>query len=145
MGKKKDKGGKDKLPKTIAGVKVPKELRKGGQFAKLMHDPMVREIALAALAAALAARKDTRHAAKRATRDAGEAAGDVAESAGRSAGWVKAALGAAALEAGRMVIDAIEDAGARPKGNGRTSSDESIGAAGAGASTVGAEGSGGRH
>lgn len=119
MGKKKGgKDGKAKVPKTIAGVKVPKELRKGGQFAKLMHDPMVREIALAALAAGLAARKDARQAAKRAARDAGGAAEDVADGAGRASGWVKAALGAAAVEAGRMVIDAIEDAGIRTKGNG---------------------------
>jgi len=114
MGKKKDKkGGKDKLPKTIAGVKVPKELRKGGQFAKFMTDPTVREIALAALAAGLAARKDARQAAKRAARDAGDAAEGAAETAAEGAGWVKAALSAAAVEAGRMVIDAIEDGGAR--------------------------------
>jgi hypothetical protein len=115
MGKKKDKGGKDKLPKTIAGVKVPKELRKGGQFARFMNDPMVREIALAALAAGLSARKDARRAAKRTLVQAGEAAEDAAEGAERGAGWVKAALGAAAIEAGRMVIDVIEDAGSRKK------------------------------
>ncbi len=113
MGKK--KGDKDKLPKTIAGVKVPKELRKGGQFAKFMNDPLVREIALAALAAGLAARTDARRAAKRAAVEVGDAAEDAAGDIGRGAGWVKAALGAAAVEAGRMVIDAIEDAGARPR------------------------------
>jgi hypothetical protein len=116
MGKKKGKkDSKDKLPKTIAGVKVPKELRKGGQFAKFMNDPTVREIALAALAAGLAARKDARRTAKRAAREAGEAAEDV----GRGAGWVKAALGAAAVEAGRMVIDAIEDAGMKGRSSGK--------------------------
>jgi len=115
MGKKKD--AKDKLPKTIAGVKVPKELRKGGQFAKFMHDPLVREIALAALAAGLAARKDARRAAKKVAVQAGDAAEGAAEDVGGGAGWVKAALGAAAVEAGRMVIDAIEDSG-RSKGRG---------------------------
>ena len=125
MGKKKgNKDGKEKVPKTIAGVKVPKELRKGGQFAKLMHDPMVREVALAALAAALAARKDARRTAKKAALQAGEAAEDAVGGGGRGAGWVKAALGAAAVEAGRMVIDAIEDAGrSKAKGNGRGSGD----------------------
>lgn len=108
--KKKDK---NKLPTRIAGVKVPKELRKGrGDLAKLATDPMVREIALAALAAGLAARKDSRRAAKRAVTEAGEAAEDAVTTGG---GWVKAALGAAALEAGRMLIDAIEDVGARSK------------------------------
>jgi hypothetical protein len=119
MNKKKSKKvAKDKLPKTIAGVKVPKELRKGGQFARFMSDPIIREIALAALAAGLAARKDARQAAKSAVRDVGEAAEDAAEEVGRGAGWVKAALGAAALEAGRMVIDAIEETGARAKSGG---------------------------
>ncbi len=134
MAKKKgNKDGKDKLPKTIAGVKVPKELRKGGQFARFMHDPLVREIALAALAAGLAARKDARQAAKQAAREAGE----VAEEAGRGAGWVKAALGAAAVEAGRMVIDAIEDGGAkrigRSSGEARTDAEKTADPAGAGA------------
>lgn len=111
----KKKGDKEKLPKTIAGVKVPKELRKGGQFAKFMNDPLVREIALAALAAGLAARKDARRAAKRAAVGVGDAAEEAAGDVGRGAGWVKAALGAAAVEAGRMVIDAIEDGGLRPR------------------------------
>ena len=115
MGKKKDKAGKDKLPKTIAGVKVPMELRKGGQFAKFMNDPTVREIALAALAAGRAARKDARRAAKRTVAEAGEAAEGAAENVEKGGGWVKAALGAAAIEAGRMVIDVIEDSGSRKK------------------------------
>ena len=111
----KKKAEKDKLPKKIAGVKVPKELRKsGGDFAKFIQEPLVREIALAALAAALAARKDVRKASKKAAMEAGEAAGDV----GEGAGWLKAALGAAAMEAGRMVIDAIDDAAAKSKTSG---------------------------
>ena len=111
MGKKKKD--KNKLPKRIAGVKVPKELRKGRtDLAKLASDPLVREIALAALAAGLAARKDARRAAKRAALDAGDAAEEAVSTGG---GWIKAALGAAALEAGKMVIDAIEDVGVRSK------------------------------
>ena len=139
MAKKKAK--KDKLPKTIAGVKVPKELRKGGQFAKFMSDPTVREIALAAIGAALAARKETRQAARQAARSADGAASDAAESVGRSAGWLKAALGAAAVEAGRLVIDAIEDAGARKrmsangKGGDNSSGDDERAEAGAGAAS----------
>jgi hypothetical protein len=141
MGKKKGKkDGEEKLPKTIAGVKVPKELRKGGQFAKLMHDPLVREIALAALAAGLAARKDARRAAKRAALDAGDAAEGAVEGATQKAGWVKAALGAAAVEAGRMVIDAIEDAGTK----GKTTVANSTGH-GKAAEQAGAEADGGRH
>jgi hypothetical protein len=91
-----------KLPKKIAGVKVPKELRKAGAgLAKLAEQPVAREIALAALAAGLAARKDARKAAKKAAVETG---GEIAE----GAGWVSAALGAAALEAGRRIVDVID-------------------------------------
>lgn len=132
MGKKKEKGSKEKLPKTIAGVKVPKELRKGGQFVRFMNDPMVREIALAALAAGLAARKDARRAAKRTVAQVGEVAEDAAQGAENGAGWVKAALGAAAIEAGRMVIDVIEDSGSRKKAPaGRAAGDSKAEPAGA--------------
>jgi hypothetical protein len=92
-----------KLPKKISGVKVPKELRKaGGKLAKLAEQPVAREIAFAALAAGLASRKESRKAAKKAALEAG---GEVAE----SASWVSAALGAAALEAGRRIVEAMDD------------------------------------
>jgi hypothetical protein len=92
-----------KLPKKIAGVKVPKELRKAGsRLAKLAEQPVAREIALAALAAGLAARKDARKAAKKA---AAQTSGEIAE----GAGWVSAALGAAALEAGRRLVEVLDD------------------------------------
>jgi hypothetical protein len=92
-----------KLPKKIAGVKVPKDLRKaGGKLAKLAEQPVAREIAMAALAAGLAARKDARRAAKKAAIETG---GEVAE----GAGWVSAALGAAALEAGRRLVEVLDD------------------------------------
>ena len=98
--------GKDKkIPKKIAGVKVPKELRKTGtKLAKLAGDPLVREIALAAVAAGLAAREDTR---KKAKKKAAEAGSEAAE----GAGWVGAAIGAAALEAGRRIAQAMDENG----------------------------------
>jgi hypothetical protein len=103
---KANKSGKKKLPKKIAGVKVPKELRKAGdQLAKIVQEPLAREIALAALAAGLAARKDVRKAAEQAALEAGDTAEDVAQ----NTGWVSAALGAAALEAGRRVLVALEE------------------------------------
>jgi hypothetical protein len=126
MAKKKGrKGEKDKLPKKIAGVKVPKELRKSGSgIAKLAQEPLVRELALAALAAGLAARKDARRAAKKAAREAGDApdgaGAGATETSVEGAGWVKAALGAAAIEAGKIVVDALEDAAARSKKAGGT-------------------------
>lgn len=98
MGKK---SGKKKLPKKIAGVKVPKDVRKAGnRLVRLAETPLAREIALAALAAGLAARKDVR-----------KAASGAGEEASASAGWVSAALGAAAAEAGRRVIQAPDEDG----------------------------------
>lgn len=94
---------KNKIPKKIAGVKVPKELRKSGEkLTKLAKDPVVREIALAAVAAGLASREETR---KKAKKKAAETGGNLSE----DAGWVAAALGAAALEAGRRVAQVIEE------------------------------------
>lgn len=112
MGKK-----NKKLPKKIAGVKVPKELRRAGdKLAKLAKEPLAREIALAALAAGLAARKDVRQAAKKAASEAGDAAEDAAQ--GKA--WVSAALGAAVLEAGRRMLEALDEGG-RANGAARNS------------------------
>ena len=109
MGKK-----SNKLPKRIAGVKVPKELRKAGnKLAKFAQEPLAREIALAALAAALAARKDARKTARKVASEGG----DAAEDAVQGAGWVSAALGAAALEAGRRVLEALDE-GSKANGTG---------------------------
>jgi len=106
MGKKSKKAKSNKLPKTIAGVKVPKELRDvGGLVGRLARDPAAREVALAALTAALAVRKDNRKAARNAADEAGEAA----EKAGKAVGWIGPALTAAAIEGGRMLLDAYED------------------------------------
>ena len=93
---------KKKIPKTIAGVKVPKELRKASKkLAKLAEEPVARDIALGALAAGLAARKDVQEAAKKAAAKTGV---DVPE----DSKWVSAALGAAAMEAGRRIVKVIE-------------------------------------
>ena len=111
MAKKADK--KKKIPKKIAGVKVPKELRKTGQkLAKLAEDPVVREIALAAVAAGVAARNDVRKAAKAKAAEAGEEATEAVN-------WVGAALGAAALEAGRRIAEAVDADGAAKGGKSK--------------------------
>lgn len=108
MGKKNKKNKTSKLPKAIAGVKVPKELRNaGGMLARLARDPVAREVALAAVTAALAARKDTRNVARKALAETGGAAGN----AGRAAGWIGPALTAAAVEAGRLLLEAYDSGG----------------------------------
>jgi hypothetical protein len=56
---KKNKGGKDKVPKEFGGVKVPKKLRKlGTQAAKAVKDPAVTEVVAGALLAAAAALRE---------------------------------------------------------------------------------------
>ena len=108
MGKKSKKAKAHKLPKTIAGVKVPKELRDaGGMIARLARDPAAREVALAALTAALAARKDTRKLARDAVAETGESM----RKTGKATSWMGPALTAAAVEAGRLMLDAYERGG----------------------------------
>lgn len=103
-----------KIPKKIAGVKVPKELRKAGdKLAKLAEDPLVRDIALGAVAAGLAARKDARKAAAK-------KAAELGEEASEGAAWVSAALGAAALEAGRRIAQALDQSAGKSDGGGKS-------------------------
>ncbi len=112
-----------KIPKKIAGVKVPKELRKAGdKLAKLAEDPVVREIALGAVAAGLAARKDARKAA-------GKKAAEIGGEASEGAGWVSAALGAAALEAGRRIAELLDQSAGNADGGGKSKLAKAIKAA----------------
>ncbi|MGQ9365283.1 hypothetical protein [Azospirillum sp. ST 5-10] len=80
MAKHKSKG--FKLPKRIAGVKVPKHLRKsGGSLGSLLESPMARQIladALVAAAGALAANRGTRQAVSHAGSGAAETVRDAA-------------------------------------------------------------------
>ncbi len=101
------KGKKDgKLPKKIGGIKVPKELRKGGEsLLALVNQPLAREIAVAAVLAGLAASKDAQRAAGKARAEAGEAAADAAE----KVDWIGPAVAAAAAEAGRRLVDAYRE------------------------------------
>ena len=107
--RKKDK----KIPKRIGGVKVPKELRKGGEsLLALVNQPLAREIAVAAALAAVAASKDARKAVKRARQEAGEAAEDVAE----TVDWIGPAVTAAAAEVGRRLVSAYRDGNSNAPG-----------------------------
>ena len=83
-----------KLPKKIAGVKVPKKLRKSGnKLIEVANTPAGRELLAAGLIAAGAAlakaQKQKRH-------NAAEPAGDPAERGAEVAGQLGAAMGAAA-------------------------------------------------
>ena len=96
-----------KLPKHIAGVKIPKKLRKrGGKAYALLQNPLVADIVAAGLLAAADAMatskpvKKAGKAAKHAAKDAGEA---TTSAGGISAIGLGTILGFAAREAARAI------------------------------------------
>lgn len=109
MAKKKNKK-KDanKLPKTIAGVKVPKQLRSAGKTAqKIAQNPIVSEAVIAGLTAAATAlvAKGSR------TQTGRKIVGEVeqgAHAAGDTASQVKAALKTAAAGLWTTVLAELE-------------------------------------
>jgi hypothetical protein len=105
---KKDKSGAAKLPKRIAGVKVPKELRgPGGKLMEAVRNPLVMDLAAAALVAAAAGLREGRGA----RRDVGGAAGSgAARGSGSDLGAI---IAATAIEGVRKLA-----AGAGKSGNG---------------------------
>ena len=98
---------KDKLPKSIGGVKIPKKLRKrGAPLYALVNRPMVRNIAADMLAAGLLAAADTlarSKPAKKAGKKAKRAASKAAESSADSAINVSNVLAFAAREAAKAI------------------------------------------
>jgi hypothetical protein len=80
---------KGKLPKRIAGVKIPKKLRKrGGEIYAIIQNPLVADLVAAALlmtADAIAKKPKVKKAEKKAKRvgaNAAKAAGDSANNIG---------------------------------------------------------------
>jgi hypothetical protein len=107
-GDKKAKKGKDKdkvkIPKRIAGVKVPKSVREAGKSAlKLAERPAVSETVAAALLAAAAALRDPP-----ATKRAAGAAADAAGEAGQDAIRLGDSLRKMAIDMARRTLDAWE-------------------------------------
>lgn len=74
-GKGKTKAGKPKLPKSIGGMKIPKDLRKDGEkLIALLKHPLVAEMAVAGALAFAEGMRD-----KRKPRAAETGSGDAAE------------------------------------------------------------------
>jgi len=101
------KSAKTKIPKQIAGVKIPKSLRDSGKAAiKLSQNPAARELlsaGLMAAATAIAANSRARKAAMDSGQQAKDAMGDAVHSASDSATKIGAALvGAASVAAQRF-------------------------------------------
>lgn len=94
---------KGKLPKRIAGVKIPKKLRKrGGELAVLLANPLVADIVAAGLliAADRIARKPK---VKKAGKAAKHAVEDTAQAAGEGTASVASLLAYAAREGARAI------------------------------------------
>ena len=96
-----------KLPKRIAGVTIPKKIRKrGAPIYDLMNQPMVRTVAADLLAAGLLAAADSLAKSKPAKK-AGKKAKRTAEGAGETT--AKAAT-AGAIEVGNVLAFAAREA-----------------------------------
>jgi len=99
--KKAKKAGQTTLPSTIAGIKIPKDIRKAG--AKIAEHPIISDIVAAGLLAAAAALSNE-GVRRKTAKAAGDAATDVAKSTSRAKVAVKAAAGAM----GKAILDEIK-------------------------------------
>ena len=114
---KASKASKTKIPKQIAGVKIPKTLRDSGKAAlKLAQNPVAREMlsaGLMAAATAVAANSRARAAAANGGRDAADAMNDAATKASDNAAKIGLALATAAGSAAQRFFGLNEDAPAK--------------------------------
>jgi len=119
MGKgKKDKKKAGKLPKEVAGVKVPKAVRKAGKAAlKLASEPAVGEAVAAAMLAAAAALREPPKPG-RAPHLGPESGAGGADEVMRQAGGLVDALRAAAVDVARRAVDALEESARKPRSPG---------------------------
>ena len=94
---------KAKLPKRIAGVKIPKKLRKrGGELAVLLDNPLVADIVAAGLLLA-ADRLASKPKVKKAGKAAKHGAEDTAEAAEDGVAKLASVLSFAAREGARAI------------------------------------------
>ena len=92
-----------KLPKRIAGVKIPKKLRKrGGEIAVLLNNPLIADIVAAGLLLA-ADRIAKKPKVKKAGKAAKHAAKETAEATGKGVDNIATVLAFAAREGARAI------------------------------------------
>jgi len=104
------KAQKTKIPRTVAGLKIPKELRKAGKVARdLSKKPLVADIAAAAMMAAAASL-----AKSKAGRSAGRETAQVASDAAGDALAIGSAVKRALIDAARSLLDNYESKAAKP-------------------------------
>lgn len=126
----KKKGGKkdNPIPKEIAGVKIPKELRKAGRKAvELVRDPVVSEAVAAALLSAAAALRAGTNVKAGSASGPSPAAG-AAKSAKAEASAVGDAVKLIAVDLARRTIEGVgERQRARRTKSGARQQDERAG------------------
>jgi hypothetical protein len=117
MGKKR-KRSKGIIPKRIAGVKVPKAVRKG-RFGELLASKtgqaLIAHAILGAGAVAAGLKAKDSPKVRDAAHDAKHTVGDAAANAGGAAGDVSATLAFALGEAARSFADALRHRGGEPR------------------------------
>ena len=96
-----------KIPKEVAGVKIPKGVRKAGKAAaELAQQPIVGEFVAAALTAAAASLVAQSKAGKAVRSEAADSASETVKEASAIGAAVKRAL----LDAARELLDSMDDA-----------------------------------
>ena len=106
---------KNKIPKKISGVKIPKELRKAGEAAaEWARGPVISEIAAAAMMAAAASLADGKRR-RAVSREAGEAADATVKEVTAVGSAVKKVL----IDAARTLLDNYENGGGAQSGRGK--------------------------
>ena len=109
---------KAKIPKQVAGIKVPKKLRKvGNKAVKLAQDPVVGEVVAAALLSAAAALREGTG-----PKDGGAAADKAnLEGARRQASRLGDSLKVLAVDLARRTLEGLDD-GRRSKSGDKADS-----------------------
>ena len=102
----KDGKKKNKIPKQVAGIKVPKKLRKAGNRAvKLAQDPVVSEVVAAALLSAAAALRE----GSATDRKSGAGGDGGAEDVRRQASALGDSLKGLAIDFARRALEGLGD------------------------------------
>ena len=103
----KDGKKKNKIPKQVAGIKVPKKLRKAGNRAvKLAQDPVVGEVVAAALLSAAAALREGAGPERKGSQPAADQG---AEEVRRQATALGDSLKGLALDFARRALEGLSD------------------------------------
>ena len=126
----KDGNKKSTIPKHLAGIKVPKKLRKAGNKAiKLAGDPLVSEVVAAALLSAAAALREGGKAKPKGAKSGAAAAaggGKSASDEGGNANFLGDSLKVLAVDFARRTLEGVEDAN-RARARRRADSPETEG------------------